>query len=41
MKRSFQGIFNCFKMLLEVPKFKENAQICVITVIKVGDVIFY
>ena len=27
-------------MLLEVPKFKENALICVITVIKVGDLLF-
>ena len=41
LTRSFHGIFCCFEILilLEVPKFKENVLICVITVIKVRDLL--
>ena len=37
LKRSFQGIFSCFEIVIEVPKFKKNALNCAITVIKVHD----
>ena len=38
-KRFFLGIFACFEILIGMPKFKENVIICVITVIKVRDLL--
>ena len=40
LKRSFQGIFGCFEIRLEVPKFKEHVLITVITLIEVRDLLF-
>ena len=37
LKRYFQGVV--WKFLLEVPKFKENTLICIITVLKVRDLL--
>ena len=39
LKRSFQGILSCLKFLLELPKFKENFIIFVITVVKERDLL--
>ena len=38
-KRSFEAIFACFEILIEMPKFKANVIICVITVTKVRDLL--